>query len=99
MLKHIVMLRLKDFDPDQRNRHINDLKSAIESLIGKIPELKFMEVGLNISTKPSAYDLVLTSHFESVDDLNVYRDHPEHKKVLEYLYEVTRETAVVDYVV
>ena len=65
--------------------------------MGKVPELLFMEVGLNINKKPAAYDLVLTSHFESEEALDVYRVHPEHKKVLEYLYEVMETTAVVDY--
>jgi hypothetical protein len=97
MIKHIVMLRLKEFEPGVKEKHLQKLKSLIEGLIGKVPELKFMEVGLNVNTKPSAYDLVLTSHFDSEEGLDAYRVHPEHKKVLEYLYEVTEETAVVDY--
>ncbi len=65
--------------------------------MGKVPELKSMEVGLNLSTKPAAYDLVLTSVFNSLEDLDAYRIHSEHKKVLDLLYEVYESTAVVDY--
>ena len=99
MLKHIVMLKLKEFDPETKQQHLEKLKTDIEGLTGRVPELKFMEVGLNINTKASAFDLVLTSHFDSEDDLDVYRVHPEHKKVLDFLYAVTEKTAVVDYLI
>jgi hypothetical protein len=98
MIKHIVMLRLKNFGPEKKEENLSELKRLIEGLLGVVPELKHMEVGLNINTKPSAYDLVLTSHFDSEEALDAYRVHPEHKKVLDFLYEVTGETAVVDYV-
>ena len=92
------MIRLKDsVSAEAKSENARKLKEAIEGLMGKIPELKSMEVGLNLSTKPSAYDLVLTSEFESVEALDMYRIHPEHKKVLELLYEVMEQTAVVDY--
>ena len=97
MLIHIVMLKLLEFDAVTKETHLQHLKSEIEGLSAKIPELKFMEVGLNINTKASAHDLVLTSHFDSEETLDAYRVHPEHKKVLDFMYEVTERTAVVDY--
>lgn len=89
------MIRLKDNEAKQENA--KKLKNAIEGLLGVVPELMAMEVGLNLSTKPSAYDLVLTSEFESLETLDAYRVHPEHQKVVELLYEVMENTAVVDY--
>ena len=98
MIKHIVMIRLKDFDtPEAKKVNAEKLKGAIEGLMGKIPELLSMEVGMNLNTKPAAYDLVLTSVFHSLETLDIYRVHPEHKKVLELLYELMEKTAVVDY--
>lgn len=92
------MIRLKDTDPPAlKAENTAKLKEAIEALMGKVPELLSMEVGNNLSTKAAAYDLVLTSEFNSMEDLDVYRIHPEHKKVLDLLYEVYEETAVVDY--
>ena len=99
MLKHIVMLKLKEFDPETKQKHLEKLKTDIEGLTGMVPELKFMEVGLNINTKASAFDLVLTSNFDTEEGLDVYRVHPEHKKVLDFLYAVTEKTAVVDYLI
>ena len=98
MIKHIVMIRLKKAgSPEEKRTNAQKLGSAIEGLMGKIPELLSMEVGMNLSTKASAYDLVLTSEFDSMETLETYRVHPEHQKVLEILYEVMESTAVVDY--
>lgn len=97
MIKHIVMIRLKEQDPEIRIKHAHQMKNAIDGLMGRVPELKSMEVGLNLSTKASAYDIVLTSAFESMESLDVYRVHPEHQKVVELLHKVMEQTAVVDY--
>ena len=91
------MIRLKGDDPEKKKQAAIDLKAAIDGLLGVVPELKSMEVGLNLNTKPSAYDLVLTSEFDSLEDLDSYRVHPAHKIVLDHLYKVMDQTAVVDY--
>lgn len=98
MIKHIVMIRLMEAgSPEEKLENGRKLKAAIEGLLGKIPELLSMEVGKNLSTKASAYDLVLTSTFDSMETLETYRVHPEHQKVVELLHEVMESTAVVDY--
>ncbi len=98
MVKHIVMLKLKDYEnKTQKLENALALKKAIEDLKIYIDEIKSMEVGLNFNEKQNAYDLVLTSVFESEDDLEIYRMHPEHKKVLVFLKSVTDDAVVVDY--
>lgn len=71
---------------------LEELETSIESLLN-------MEVGLNFSTRPTAFDLVLIADFDNEDGLNFYRDHPEHIKVLNYLKTVIEKTAVVDYTI
>jgi hypothetical protein len=56
-----------------------------------------MEVGLNINTKPSAFDLVLTADFDDEKGLNIYRAHPDHVKILDFMKDTVEKTAVVDY--
>ena len=97
MIKHVVMIRLKDDEPQRKRQEAVRLKAAIDGLMGNVPELRSMEVGLNLNTKASAYDLVLTSTFDSVEALESYRVHPAHKIVLEHLYRVMDQTTVVDY--
>jgi hypothetical protein len=98
MVKHIVMLKLKDTENRiEKLENALQLKKAIEALGYKIDEVKYMEVGLNYNEKPTAFDLVLTSTFDNGEALDAYRSHPEHVKVLDFLDEVTEKTAVVDY--
>jgi len=74
-------------------------KLMLEHLEITIDPLLNMEVGLNFSTRPTAYDLVLIADFENEDGLNHYRDHPEHIEVLDYLRTVIEKTTVVDYTI
>ncbi|NOX46601.1 MAG: Dabb family protein [Chlorobi bacterium] len=98
MVKHIVMLKLKDTENRiEKLENALQLKKAIEALGYKIDEVKYMEVGLNYNEKPTAFDLVLTSTFDNGEALDAYRGHPEHIKVLDFLDKVTEKTAVVDY--
>ena len=74
-----------------------EFKKKLLDLVDKIPELKSMEVGLNINTKPSAFDLVLIAGLDDEDGLNAYRVHPAHVKVLDFMKDIVEKTAVVDY--
>ncbi len=97
MLKHIVMIKLEQAEePVMKERAIR-LEEKLNSLKANIPSLIKMEVGLNISTRPSAYDIVLVSEFESEDGLNIYRVHPKHQEVLAYMKQVVADAKVVDY--
>jgi hypothetical protein len=98
MVKHIVMLQLKDYsNQTQKLENALQLKKALEHMKVFIDEIKYIEVGLNFSVLPFAYDLVLTTTFNSEQDLEKYMSHPEHKKVLVFLNQVTEKKAVVDY--
>lgn len=97
MLRHIVMMNFSDRESleitsSKTKLMLEELETSIESLLN-------MEVGLNFSTRPTAFDLVLIADFDNEDGLNIYRDHPEHIKVLNYLKTVIEKTAVVDYTI
>lgn len=95
MLRHIVMIKFNQGEnlPEVSAR----TKEQLLALEKSIEPLLKMEVGLNISTRPSAYDLVLVADFDNEHGLAIYRDHPEHIKVLDYLKTVMEKATVVDY--
>ena len=96
MIKHIVFIRLKG-DDAEKLKNINQLKEALDNLPSQISEIKNYETGINISESSSASDFVLLSEFESKEDLETYKSHPEHKKVLELISSLKGRTAVVDF--
>lgn len=97
MINHVVLFKLKDYQEEEKAKIIAELKDLLEGLKDKIDEVKFIEVGTNYELQAKSYDIVLLSHFDSVEDLDKYRVHPEHLKVVERIKETTSERAAVDY--
>jgi Stress responsive A/B Barrel Domain. len=92
------MWRLKDFaNGAGKEENAKKLKSLLEALKDKISQIKNIEVGINTSGSDAASDVVLYSEFESMEDLNAYQEHPEHKKIVGFVNEVRSERRVVDY--
>lgn len=97
MINHVVLFKLKDFFGEEKVKVIAELKSLLEGLKDKISEVKYIEVGVNYELGAKSYDIVLLSHFESVEDLDKYRIHPEHLKVVARIGETTVSRAAVDF--
>jgi hypothetical protein len=92
------MFKLKEFGSDDiKKQTLTELKKIINELQGKIPEIVFIEAGINISPRENAYDIVLTSDFKTEEDLKKYSIHPEHIKLVEFLKEIKLSSVVVDY--
>ncbi len=97
MVKHIVMWKMKDTSNSDKIKNMELMKEKLEALKDLTSELLEAEVGFNISESERAFDIVLYSEFESVETLDRYRVHPEHKKVVEFINLVTKEVRAVDY--
>ena len=78
MVKHIVMWNVRGETPEQKKESAVLVKTAFESLSGKIPGLTRLEVGLDVSAVDYACDVVLYTEFESQESLDAYASHPEH---------------------
>lgn len=98
MIKHIVMWKLKEFAEDKdKLENAKIIKTSLENLQKEINQIRFIEVGININKSTQAYDIVLYSQFENIEDLNIYQNHSEHIKVSEFISKVRDERIVVDY--
>lgn len=98
MIKHIVMWKLKNFaEGKTKEENFKFIKESLENLADLIPEIKFIEVGKNINNSDSAFDAVLYSEFDSPEDLEIYQNHPEHKKISEYVTKIRDKRVVGDY--
>jgi tRNA(His) 5'-end guanylyltransferase len=98
MIKHIVFWMLKEFaEGGTKAENARKMKLLLEGLKGKIKEIKFVEVGININETPAAYDIALYSEFASIQDLDAYQVHPEHLKIGDFIGRVRIDRHVVDY--
>lgn len=97
MINHVVLFKLKEYSTQEKQSVIAEMKSLLEGLNGKIGELKFIEVGVNYELETKSFDVALITHFNSIEDLDKYRVHPEHKKVIARFAEFNLDRAAVDF--
>ncbi len=98
MIKHIIMWKLYDeAEGFSKLENADRIKLVLEELPDKIPEIVKLEVGVNISNSEIAYDIVLYSEFESKDDLQIYREHPAHIALVDFIKNLRSKRHVVDY--
>jgi hypothetical protein len=96
MIKHIVLIKLKEKNKKQNALYIKEL---LEQLVSKIDILIDIEVGINFDSASRAMDLSLYSTFNSKDDLEIYAKHKEHIKIVEVIKDCSEYTKVVDYII
>jgi len=99
MIKHIVFFGLAD-NAEGKSKAENAviIKSGLENLKHLIPQIKKIEVGINYPNAPKTnYDIALYSEFDTFEDIDIYQEHPEHKKVAAYIGKVRISRAAVDY--
>jgi len=94
MIKHVVMWKFKAGVAEEDQV---EMKLQLEGLMGAVPTLAAISVGLDISRKERSWDIVLYSEFASMEDLKAYAVHPQHLKVAEFIKTVVCEAAAVDY--
>ncbi|MHB8063758.1 MAG: Dabb family protein [Ruminiclostridium sp.] len=93
MLTHIVLFKLKDTS----DKNIQETKEILLSLQGKIPFLRFIEVGTDILHSERSYDVGLYTKFDSLADMQSYQIHPVHVKVSEHMQSVRESSISIDY--
>ncbi len=94
MIVHIVMFKFKD---ENKKANMIQAKQMLENLMGAVPGLRSMDVGMNFSKEERAMDLSIITSFESKENLDAYAIHPEHLKAVDFIKEVVEYSKVVDY--
>jgi hypothetical protein len=93
MFTHIVLFKLHDRSAES----IQKFHDTLESMHGKIPQIKHMEVGVNVVESARAYDVALVQKFDSLAAMQEYQTHPVHQAILPYLRQAATSVAV-DYI-
>ena len=94
MVVHIVLFKFKE---ENKRANLIQAKQMLEELMGAVPSLRSIDVGLNFSEEERAMDLSIITSFESREALEAYAVHPEHLKVVDFIKRVVEYSKVVDY--
>ena len=98
MLKHIVLWKFLTYaEGADKKENLLRAKGLLESLKKTITEIRFLEVGLDVTHTERSYDLVLYTEFDNPAALVAYQQHAEHVKVVEFLRKVQSGRVVIDY--
>ena len=98
MIRHIVCWKfLGQAEGAAKEENLRKAKTMLESLPEKIPEIRSLEVGIDVTRSEASFDLVLNGTFASVAALEVYQRHPAHLAVVAFLRAVQSAKTVVDY--
>ncbi len=73
------------------------LVDMLRSLPAAIPEIIELQAGVDFSRSDASFDVGLLTKFNSTQDLESYRVHPEHRKVIEFVKATTSRRAVTDF--
>jgi len=94
MIVHIVTFQFKK---ENKKANIIHAKQMLENLMGAVPSLRNIDVGVNFSQEERAMDLSIITVFEGKEGLDAYAVHPEHLKVVDFIKTVVEYSKVVDY--
>lgn len=78
MIRHLVLFKLND-GVERDDPRVGAGVEAFRALDGLTEELRFWELGWNISERPIAYDFAINSAFDDADALLRYLEHPAHQ--------------------
>ena len=91
MIRHVVMWKFKEGTEKEMNTFLDGLRG----LYGVIPQIRSQEVGVNVLA--GNYDAVLISTFDSLSDLEAYKNDPRHVAVAALCKEIRTDRVAVDF--
>lgn len=77
MITHTVLFKFHD----THRAHLAQARDGFAALVGQVPQIRELSVGVNVVESARAYDLCLIITFDSLDDLAGYQSHPAHQVV------------------
>ncbi|MHB1455144.1 MAG: AI-2E family transporter [Saccharofermentanales bacterium] len=97
-IRHVVMWRLKDSAHGMPKEAVMEaMTQKLNALPAQIPQILYFKVGSDIRYDSNAYDLVLVADFASIEDLQVYKEHPEHAAVAQWIHKAVKTRSTVDF--
>lgn len=94
MITHIVLFKLADQSPTS----IAAARGMLLGMAGRVPQLRHLEVGVDLVRAERSHDLALVTKFDSLADLQAYQVDPYHGgTVAPYMKGACTSIVAVDY--
>ena len=90
MIRHVVLMKFTDASDAP------EAKTRLEALAAGIPQIRSLEVGLDVLHTEVSYDLWLITTHDSAETLGGYQAHPVHQAFREWVGPRLAARAVVD---
>lgn len=97
MVRHVVMWKFKaEAEGKSKVENMALVREQLYALLPIIPEIKRMEIGIDVKGTDASMDLMLLTEFDTLETLKFYAEHPEHVKVASFVRKVTESRVVLD---
>ena len=97
MIEHVVMWKFADnAEGKTREENMAIVRERLFALPAIIPEIKSISVNFNCNPN-EAWHICLESTFDTIEDLETYANHPDHKAVGAALRPNMAARSCVDY--
>ena len=93
MIRHIVMWK---FRPGTETE-ARDFMEKLSALYGVIPQIRQQQIGVDCSGSGKNYSAVLVSDFDSLEDLEIYKNDPRHQAVSALCKSIREDRVAVDF--
>lgn len=99
MIKHIVLWKFLDqAEGHTKEENMDIVRDKLKALLPVIPSIRSFEIGKDILHSEMSYDMALIMTFDSMEDLEAYKIHPEHQKVSAYVKKVRSGRVSTDFI-
>ena len=92
MIKHIIMIKLKDRSEQAKN----ETKDKLLSMDGKVTMMRSFEVHLDFIGSERSYDVFLCCTLDDEQALEDYQNDPYHCEIKAYIKTVAESVIAVD---
>ena len=97
MVRYCVMWKFKPSDGKTVKELAEDVKEKYQSLLGLVPGLTNIEIGINRNEGKTSYDAVMIADFENWEALAAYKADDMRDNVIEYVKTIAEVRAKVEY--
>jgi hypothetical protein len=97
MIRHVVAFKLVSSGTPRGVDDAEEIRRQLLPLVDSVPHVDHLEVGSDLGSVTSHWDLVLVSEHSSEEELDRYQKHPEHLAAVSAIDSLIESRAVVDY--